>query len=105
MSAPPTAPHDPTVNAVPTRPPLAVTPDVPDTDDLARLRQRFAPIFERIAAGAAERDVNRTLPYEQIRELNAAGATIVMITHDGGLADQLPRQIRMLDGQVVSDWA
>jgi putative ABC transport system ATP-binding protein len=38
-----------------------------------------------------------------IRELNAAGATIVMITHDGGLADQLPRQIRMLDGQVVCD--
>ena len=32
-----------------------------------------------------------------------AGATIVMITHDAGLADQLPRQIRMLDGQVVSD--
>jgi putative ABC transport system ATP-binding protein len=26
-----------------------------------------------------------------------------MITHDAGLADQLPRQIRMLDGQVVSD--
>ena len=33
--------------------------------------------------------------------LNAAGATILMITHDAGLADQLPRQIRMLDGQVV----
>ena len=33
----------------------------------------------------------------------AAGATIVMITHDGGLADELPRQIRVLDGQVVSD--
>jgi putative ABC transport system ATP-binding protein len=40
---------------------------------------------------------------ELIRELNAAGATIVMITHDAGLADQLPRRIRMLDGQVVSD--
>ena len=26
-----------------------------------------------------------------------------MITHDRGLADQLPRQIRMLDGRVVSD--
>ncbi len=38
-----------------------------------------------------------------LRELNAGGATIVMITHDGDLADQLPRQIRMLDGQVVSD--
>ena len=35
----------------------------------------------------------------------AAGATIIMITHDAGLADQLPRQIRVLDGQVVSDTA
>jgi putative ABC transport system permease protein len=40
---------------------------------------------------------------ELIRELNAAGATITMITHDPSLADQLPRQIRVLDGQVVSD--
>ena len=42
---------------------------------------------------------------ELIRELNAAGATILMITHDAGLADQLPRQIRLLDGQLVSDSA
>jgi len=40
---------------------------------------------------------------ELIRELNAAGATIIVITHDGALADRLPRRIRMLDGQVVSD--
>ena len=40
---------------------------------------------------------------ELIRELNAAGATIIMITHDEGLADQLPRQIRVLDGQIISD--
>src|ERR687887_1152067 len=40
-----------------------------------------------------------------IHELNDAGATILMITHDASLADQLPRQIRMLDGQVVSDTA
>ncbi len=38
-----------------------------------------------------------------LRELNAAGATILMITHDAGLADQLPRQIRVLDGRVVCD--
>jgi putative ABC transport system ATP-binding protein len=38
-----------------------------------------------------------------IHELNADGATILMITHDAGLAAQLPRQIRLLDGQVVSD--
>ena len=40
---------------------------------------------------------------ELISELNASGATIIMITHDGALADQLPRQIRLLDGHVVSD--
>jgi putative ABC transport system ATP-binding protein len=40
---------------------------------------------------------------ELIRELGAGGATIVVITHDGGLAAQLRRQIRVLDGQVVSD--
>jgi len=40
-----------------------------------------------------------------LRELNAAGASIVLITHDAGLAEQLPRRIRMLDGQVVSDGA
>jgi putative ABC transport system ATP-binding protein len=42
---------------------------------------------------------------ELIRELNDAGATILMITHEAGLADQMPRQIRVLDGQVVSDTA
>ena len=40
-----------------------------------------------------------------LRELNARGATILMITHDAGLAEQLPRQIRMLDGEVVADTA
>ena len=40
---------------------------------------------------------------ELLRELNGGGATILMITHDTSLAEQLPRQIRMLDGQVVSD--
>ncbi len=38
-----------------------------------------------------------------LRELNADGATIVMITHDEALARALPRQIRLVDGQVHSD--
>jgi len=38
-----------------------------------------------------------------LRELHADGATIVMITHDRDLAARLPRQIEMLDGQIVSD--
>jgi putative ABC transport system ATP-binding protein len=40
---------------------------------------------------------------ELLRELNADGATIVMITHDVELAERLPRRIRVLDGRVVSD--
>ncbi|WP_022927206.1 ABC transporter ATP-binding protein [Patulibacter americanus] len=40
-----------------------------------------------------------------LRELHAEGATIVLITHDPGLADALPRRIRMLDGRVVDDTA
>jgi len=40
---------------------------------------------------------------ELLGELNAAGATILMITHDDGLADRLPRRIRLLDGRVVAD--
>ncbi|WP_320672055.1 ABC transporter ATP-binding protein [Patulibacter defluvii] len=38
-----------------------------------------------------------------LHELHGDGATIVLITHDGALAERLPRRIRMLDGRVVAD--
>jgi len=38
-----------------------------------------------------------------LHELHADGATIVMITHDRELAAGLPRQIEMLDGEIVAD--
>ena len=38
-----------------------------------------------------------------LQELHDDGVTIVMITHDRDLAARLPRQIEMLDGQIVSD--
>lgn len=40
-----------------------------------------------------------------LRELNEAGTTIVVITHDNDLAASLPRQIMIRDGRVVSDSA
>jgi putative ABC transport system ATP-binding protein len=38
-----------------------------------------------------------------LAELNAAGATIVVITHDEGIAASLPRRIALRDGRVESD--
>jgi putative ABC transport system ATP-binding protein len=40
---------------------------------------------------------------ELLGELNADGATIIMITHDGDLAARLPRQVHVLDGRIISD--
>ena len=38
-----------------------------------------------------------------IDELHAQGATIVVITHEHEIAARFPRQIRLLDGRIVSD--
>ncbi|GAA0965455.1 ABC transporter ATP-binding protein [Acrocarpospora macrocephala] len=40
-----------------------------------------------------------------LRELNAGGTTVLVITHDRDLAAALPRQIELLDGRVVRDSA
>jgi putative ABC transport system ATP-binding protein len=38
-----------------------------------------------------------------LEELHAAGATIVVITHDEQIAARMPRRVEMLDGRVVCD--
>jgi putative ABC transport system ATP-binding protein len=38
-----------------------------------------------------------------IDELHAEGATILVITHEHGIAARFPRQISLLDGRVVTD--
>jgi putative ABC transport system ATP-binding protein len=40
---------------------------------------------------------------ELLEELHTQGATILVITHDNAVAARLPRQVQMLDGQIVAD--
>jgi putative ABC transport system ATP-binding protein len=48
-----------------------------------------------VASGSAVLDL--------LTELNRAGTTIALITHDHDVAARVPRQIRILDGRLVSD--
>ncbi|MFD3943872.1 ABC transporter ATP-binding protein [Streptomyces sp. NPDC058579] len=38
-----------------------------------------------------------------LHELNAAGTTVCVITHDQDIADSLPRRVRFRDGEIVAD--
>lgn len=38
-----------------------------------------------------------------MRELHAVGNTIILITHDNGIAEQADRVIQLFDGKIVSD--
>jgi putative ABC transport system ATP-binding protein len=38
-----------------------------------------------------------------LESLNAAGATIAVITHDRDIAQRLPRRVSMRDGRIVGD--
>jgi putative ABC transport system ATP-binding protein len=40
---------------------------------------------------------------ELLRELNAEGATILVITHDREIAAHMPRRVEVRDGRVVAD--
>jgi alkylation response protein AidB-like acyl-CoA dehydrogenase len=81
---------------------LASSPVAPV--DYAGLAARFRPIFARIATGASAREQDHQLPYEQIKELTAAGfgALRVPVT-DGGLGASLPQLFRLLTELAAAD--
>ncbi|WP_247436091.1 acyl-CoA dehydrogenase family protein [Bradyrhizobium sp. 139] len=54
------------------------------------LEKRFAPVFQRIAAGAVERERNRALPFEAITLLKEAGFGALRVPVEfGGLGASL----------------
>ncbi len=78
-------------------------PEAPPPTD-AELQQRFRPVFERIAAGAVERERARRLPYEEVEWLRAAGFGAVRIPRRyGGLGASLPQFFALLLELATSD--
>jgi alkylation response protein AidB-like acyl-CoA dehydrogenase len=67
------------------------------TADVAALRARFWPLFDRVAEGNVERERSRIFPHEQVRLLNDAGLGIVRIPAEyGGLGTSLEQTFALL---------
>lgn len=41
--------------------------------------------------------------FDYLRDINARGTTVILVTHDQNLAQQVPRQITLHDGQIIQD--
>ncbi|MEE1621760.1 acyl-CoA dehydrogenase family protein [Zafaria sp. Z1313] len=76
---------------------LKLTPGVPVGEAYEELAAQFRPVFAEIAAGAAQRDAQRILPFEQVGWLNRArfGALRVPREH-GGHGASLTDTFRLL---------
>ena len=75
-----------------------------DAPRLETLRERFAPVFARIAAGAQEREADRRLPFEQVEWLREAGFGKLRVPREhGGLGASLPQFFRLLIDLGESD--
>ncbi|MFS2225932.1 acyl-CoA dehydrogenase family protein [Pantoea sp. B65] len=75
-----------------------LTPDYPE------LAARFRPVFARIAAGAVDRERNRTLAQEPIRWLKEAGfGTLRIPVRQGGFGATLPQLFQLLTELAEAD--
>jgi putative ABC transport system ATP-binding protein len=59
-------------------------------------------VFADEPTGALDSQTGREI-IALLSELNRDGATLIIITHDRDLADALPRQVQMRDGEIVRD--
>jgi alkylation response protein AidB-like acyl-CoA dehydrogenase len=68
------------------------------------LRERFAPVFETIAAGSLGRDLDRQLPYDEVRDLDRAGfGTLRVPVAHGGPGVSLEDFTRLLVDLAEAD--
>lgn len=75
--------------------------DAPTTTGLL---QRFAPLLEDIAAGAAHREATRTLAYDAVARLGRAGFTAMRIPQEqGGSGASLSQALRLLRELAIAD--
>lgn len=71
---------------------------------LSQLKARFAPFFEQIAAGAAERDRTGELPYQAVSDLAAAGFGAVRVPEShGGAGATLPELFELFVDLAAAD--
>ncbi|EEA01303.1 Acyl-CoA dehydrogenase type 2 domain [Burkholderia sp. H160] len=69
-----------------------------------QLDDRFAPIYEQIAAGAIEREQNRVLAHEAVQWLKSSGFTALRVPREhGGGGITLPQFFRQLSKLGAAD--
>lgn len=70
----------------------------------AELSERFGPVFARIAEGALDRELNRTLPFEQVGWLKEAGFGRLRVPVEyGGLGVSDEDLVRLLIDLAAAD--
>ncbi|WFP17877.1 acyl-CoA dehydrogenase [Citricoccus muralis] len=79
-------------------------PQLPSGSDYPSLSAHFAPLFERIAAGARDRDLHRELPFAEIAALNRVGFALLRVPREhGGVGASVRTYIRLLIDLAAAD--
>lgn len=84
--------------------PLDILDDLSTGTNYEQLASRFRPIFDGIREGALQREQDRALPYDQIKQLAAAGFGAVRVpVRFGGAGASLPQLVELLTELAEAD--